>query len=99
VSPDTGSQGPGPISSEHIKTHPILLDLGTVPDSSPAERRLSFRLVQISSFTALPHPSLAMPKLDELLRENGRREPSRSLGPEGRPAKRQPSPEGLGING
>ena len=27
------------------------------------------------------------------------RELSRSLGPEGRPAKRQPSPEGLGING
>ena len=24
---------------------------------------------------------------------------SRSQGPEGRPAKRQPSPEGLGING
>jgi hypothetical protein len=51
------------------------------------------------ALTALPHRSLAMPKLDELLRENGRREPSRSLGPEGRPAKRQPSPEGLGING
>src|ERR1700722_17100387 len=30
---------------------------------------LNFRLVQISSLTALPHRSLAMPKLDELLRE------------------------------
>src|ERR1700733_1057323 len=31
-------------------------------------------------------------------REHCRREVNRSLGPEGRPAKLQPSPEGLGIN-
>src|SRR5580692_6858748 len=38
-----------------------------------------------------------MPKLDELLRENGRREPSRSLGPEGRPAKLSAQPGRAGY--